>query len=158
LTFIAHGGMGISNPELMRLMEWNQMDAEDLVARLSRLEERVLKLENTSGGLGRPIGTAQAKRTSAKEFLMTKSVGSEVQKVLALAYFLERHEGLAVFNVSDLENAFRSAREKLPKNMNDAVNKNIARGFMMEAAEKKDSKKAWNLTSSGERFVESDMK
>jgi hypothetical protein len=134
------------------------MDTEDFDERLSRLEERVLKLENTSGGLGRPIGTAQAKRTSTKEFLMTKSVGSEVQKVLALAYFLERHEGLAVFNVSDLENVFRSAREKLPKNMNDAVNKNIARGFMMEAAEKKDSKKAWNLTSSGERFVDSDMK
>jgi len=27
----------------------------------------------------------------------------------------------------------------------------------MEAAEKKESKKAWNLTSTGERFVENDM-
>jgi len=59
--------------------------------------------------------------------------------------------------VADLENAFRSAREKLPKNMNDAVNKNIARGFLMGAAEKKDAKKAWNLTSTGERFVENEM-
>jgi hypothetical protein len=42
--------------------------------------------------------------------------------------------------------------------MNDAVNKNIGRGFFMEAAEKKDSKKAWQLTATGERFVETEMR
>jgi len=89
--------------------------------------------------------------------LLTKSLSSETQKVLALAYFAEREDGLASFNVSDLEAIFRAAREKLPKNMNDAVNKNVARGFIMEAAEKKDSKKAWQLTSTGERFVEEEM-
>jgi hypothetical protein len=132
------------------------MNAEDIVARLNSLESRVAKLEDASGP-GTQRGVTHVKKTSAKEFLLNKAVKSEVQKVLALAYFLERHESLAVFNVPDLENIFRSAREKLPKNMNDAVNKNIARGFIMEAAEKKDSKKAWNLTGSGERFVESDM-
>jgi hypothetical protein len=90
--------------------------------------------------------------------LLTKRIKAETQKVLALAYFLEREEGLASFNVPDLETAFRAAREKLPANMNDAVNKNIARGFLMEAKEKKDSKKAWHLTSTGERFVENNMK
>lgn len=137
--------------------ERSSMNAEDIVGRLSRLEERVSKLENARSSAA-PTGAAQIKKMSAKEFLMTKAVKSEVQKVLALAYYLERHENLTVFNVPDLESVFRSAREKLPKNMNDAVNKNIARGFMMEAAEKKDSKKAWNLTSSGERFVDNDMK
>jgi hypothetical protein len=29
---------------------------------------------------------------------------------------------------------------------------------MMEAKEKKDKLKAWNLTSTGERFVENDLK
>ena len=29
--------------------------------------------------------------------------------------------------------------------------------FIMEAAEKKDFKKAWQLTATGERFVEQDM-
>ena len=85
---------------------------------------------------------------------MTKSIKVETQKVLALAYFLEREEGLASFNVPDLEIAFRSAREKVPKNMNDAVNKNIARGFLMEAKAKKNLKKAWHLTATGEIFVE----
>jgi hypothetical protein len=100
---------------------------------------------------------ARQRRLSAKEFLLSKNLKSETQKVLALAYFLEREEGLTSFNVSDLESAFRSAREKLPKNMNDAVNKNIARGFVMGASEKKGSKKAWQLTSTGERFVEHNL-
>jgi hypothetical protein len=90
--------------------------------------------------------------------LLAKDVKADTQKVLALSYFLEREQGLSSFNVPDLEAAFRSAREKLPSNMNDAVNKNIARGFLMEAKDKKDSKKAWHLTSTGERFVENGMK
>jgi hypothetical protein len=61
------------------------------------------------------------------------------------------------FNVADLEATFRAAREKLPKNINDAANKNVARGFLMEAREKKDSKKAWQLTATGERSVEQEM-
>jgi hypothetical protein len=118
-------------------------------------EERISALEKLWRDGGAP--PVVQKKQSAKEFLISKSVGAETQKVLALAYYLERAEGLASFNVPDLEAIFRAAREKLPKNMNDAVNKNVARGFIMEAAEKKDSKKAWQLTASGERFVEQDM-
>ena len=88
---------------------------------------------------------------------MTKNIKAETQKVLALCYFLEHLEGLESFNVSDIELAFRGAKEKLPKNINDAVNKNITRGFLMEVAEKKNGIKAWCLTSSGERYLENDL-
>lgn len=94
---------------------------------------------------------------AAKEFLQTKKITSDTQKVVALGYFLEHVGGMESFNVADLEAAFRSAKEKVPKNMNDAVNKIIARGFLDEASEKKDSKKAWYLTSTGERYVETDL-
>ena len=120
-------------------------------------EERISALEKLLKGMEPGAPSVVQKKQSAKEFLMGKSVSADTQKVLVLAYYLERSEGLAFFNVPDLEAVFRSAREKLPKNMNDAVNKNVARGFIMEAAEKKDSKKAWNLTSTGERFVEQEM-
>ena len=133
------------------------METEGTISRLNKLEERVEKLEkyfvNTDTS-----AIARTRKQSAKEFLLTKSPKSEVQKVLALGYFLEHQEGVEFFNVSDLEATFRSAKEKLPKNLNDAVNKNIARGFMMEAKEKKDSKKAWHLTSTGERFIEEQAK
>jgi hypothetical protein len=128
---------------------------DELDQRVRNLEIRVKALEKRFEG---PVNPVRGKRQSAKEFLLSKSVQADTQKVLALAYFLEREEGLASFNVPDLEVAFRAAREKLPSNMNDLVNKNIARGFLMEAEEKKDSKKSWYLTSTGERFVENDMK
>jgi len=129
--------------------------SESMEARIRELEARVAALEMRLEG-GNPT-IAIGKRQSAKEFLLLRRISSETQKVLALAYFLEKHEALASLNVQDLESAFRSAREKLPKNMNDAVNKNVARGLLMEAREKKDSKKAWHLTATGERFVEEQL-
>ncbi len=122
----------------------------DHEARISALEKR---FENP----GLVAQAAREKKQSTKEFLLSKNISADTQKVLALGYYLERAEGLSSFNVPDLEAAFRAAREKLPKNLNDGVNKNVARGFIMEAAEKKDSKKAWHLTATGERFVEEDM-
>jgi hypothetical protein len=130
---------------------------DELDRRLRDLESRVEALERLFGDEG-VIRATRGRKQSAKEFLLTKSIKADTQKVLALAYFLEQEEGLASFNVPDLERAFRAAREKLPTNLNDAVNKNIARGFLMEAKEKKDSKKAWHLTSTGERFVQDHMK
>ena len=132
------------------------MDAVEIEQMLRDLEARVSALEKNLEGDRASV--AGAKKQSPKEFLLAKNPASETQKVLTLAYFLEHQKGLASFNVPDLEAAFRAAREKLPKNTNDAVNKNIARGFLEEAAEKKDSKKTWHLTSTGERFVENGMK
>jgi hypothetical protein len=129
---------------------------EKMEERLSSLETRVAALEKL---FQRPDAAALAreKDLSAKEFLIAKKTKSETQKVVALVYFLEHHQGVVPANVSDLESMFGQARETPPKNMNDAVNKNVARGFLMEAKEKKDSKKAWMLTATGEKFVEEGM-
>jgi len=131
--------------------------SNDISKTLLNHEHRIAALESLLGGTGAPGVLPPSKKQSAKEFLISKNVSVETQKVLALAYYLERASGITSFNVPDLESVFRAAREKLPKNMNDAVNKNVSRGFIMEAAEKKDSKKAWQLTVTGERFVEQEM-
>ena len=130
------------------------MDQQQIEQLLRKLESRVSALEKQ---FETELPAVPAKKESAKEFLLKKNIRSETQKVLALAYYAERHGGLVSFNVPDLEIAFRAAREKLPKNLNDAVNKNVARGLLMEAEQKKDSKKAWQLTATGERFVEQEM-
>jgi len=140
-------------------MTATKMNADPLLReRMHSLEERVKKLEDIllSASTDNAI-VAKQKKSSAREFLRTKQLKTETQKVLAFGYFLEYMEGMESFNVNDLETVFRSAKEKLPTNINDAVNKNIARGFLMEAAEKKDSRKAWCLTSTGEEFVQKDL-
>jgi len=121
------------------------------------LENRVKKLESIVLTQPAQFVSTPTKKLSAKEFLMTKKLTKETQKTLALGYYLEHLEGMASFNIPDLEKAFRFAKEKLPKNINDTVNKNIARGLLMEAADKKDTKKAWCLTVTGEHLVDKDF-
>lgn len=130
-----------------------EIDAEKIEKRLKVLEDKVEALEKQLSDSTTTL-LKETKKMSAKEFLLTKEFKSETQKVLVLAYFLEHIEGMTSFNVPDLEGGFRAAKEKIPLNMNDAVNKNIVKGFIMEAEVKKDSKKAWYLTSTGERHVE----
>ncbi|MCR4314020.1 MAG: hypothetical protein NUV84_02105, partial [Candidatus Uhrbacteria bacterium] len=77
----------------------------------------------------------------------------DVEKTLAIGYFLEAHQGLTAFNKNDLEQGFRAAKERVPANINDKVNKCIGNGHMMEAEEKKDNLKAWVVTSRGEGCV-----
>lgn len=125
---------------------------------IKELGDRVTKLE-MAGSFPRVerAGVLKKKSLSTKEFLMTKELKTETQKTLALGYYLEHTESMKSFNVGNLEAAFRSAKEKIPANMNDVVNRNIARGLIMEAAEKKEAKKAWVLTSTGEKYVEEEL-
>ncbi|MCP8304915.1 MAG: hypothetical protein H3Z50_05565 [archaeon] len=98
------------------------------------------------------------KKLSLKEFILLKKPKDYVQKTLAIGYYLEKYDGFTSFNVKNLEKGFRDAKEIVPKNINDKVIKNIAKGHMMETKEKNDKLKTWNLTSSGERFVENGFK
>jgi len=117
-------------------------------------EQRINKLETLIQSKPEVI----KKKISIKEFILSKNPKDDVQKTLIIGYYLEKYDNLSSFNAQDLENTFRSAKEQVPKNINYKVIKNIEKGYMMECKDKKDKLKAWNLTSSGERFVENDFK
>jgi hypothetical protein len=133
-----------------------------LSRRLDKIESDFIKLADEVAKMvfSQPIAALpkSQKQLSVKEFLLSKKAKSETQKTLLLGYFLENYLSFSSFNTSDLENVFRQAKEPLPKNINDTVNKNIAKGFLMEAAELKDNKKAWTLTNTGEMAVENNFK
>jgi len=119
---------------------------EDHERRISALEGMPEKLKS------------EGKKLSIKEFVLTKNPTDDVQRTLVIGYYLENFGGVEAFNVKDLTEGFRLARERVPLNMNDKVNLNISKGYLMKAGEKKDNLKAWVLTSSGERFVEGGWK
>ena len=119
---------------------------KDLQGRVGRLES---KFETD-----KPI---LDKKISIKEFILSKNPTNEVEKTLVIGYFIEKFEGVPSFNSSDLEEGFRSAKEPVPENINYKVIKNIQRCFLMEAKEKKDGKKAWHLTNSGEQNIENGL-
>ncbi len=132
---------------------------DEILKRISQLEERVNKLENVSQADRAEQPSADKQKTlSIKEFMLTKNVDNDVKKTLLIAYYIEEVTKSPSFNVEDLEKTYRLAKDPSPTNLNDKINKNIAKGFLMEATEKKDKKKAWELTTLGKKFVEEGLK
>lgn len=135
------------------------MENVNLKQRVSLLEERLNKIESKLLDTGTESSgqSMTTKKTSIKEFLMTKTLGDDVKRTLAISYFIEHMENTKPFNTDDLKKAFRSAKIQLPSNINDKINMNIRAGRIMEAEEKKEAKKAWELTATGEDFVENEL-
>jgi len=133
-------------------------DLKHLAERVHSLERRMAELEARHIDAVPLPSTGAGKNLSVKEFIIGKKPSNDVEKTLAIGYYLERHTGAASFNVDDLARHYQLAKEAAPANINDKVNLNIRKGHMAEAREKKDKKKAWMLTNSGEKFVESGFK
>jgi hypothetical protein len=124
------------------------------------LDARITKVEagavDASGD--KKAERASAKKLSIREFLLKHPPTTDVQRTLAVGYYLETHEGMSSFTKADLEKGYRDAKHNLPSNMSMNVKQCIKAGNMMEAKEKKDNKPAYVVTSTGEQFVESDYK
>jgi hypothetical protein len=125
-------------------------DIEDLRKSIQAHEKRISHLESVLKE--RPPQTA--KGISVKEFILDKKPSGDPNKTVTIGFYLERHRKVSPFTIKDLEQLFREAREPVPTNLNDVVNQNISKGFMMETETKKDGRKAWTLTATGEKFVE----
>jgi hypothetical protein len=128
---------------------------EDIFAAVKKLDNRVSKLET---GVGVPSGNADGnrpvgKKLSLKEFLIDRAPANAVQTTLAIAYYLEKFDGVSPVNASDLDRAFREAREPVPANINDKTNMCVKNGHLMEAKSKKDNLKAWLVTRTGDQLV-----
>jgi len=134
---------------------------EEIKATLARIEMRLDKIELTLSSDApvaktSPAQSAPAARgISAKEYVLQKNPSSDVQRTLVLGSFIEL-KGTESFTIDDLKQAFREARLKQPSNLNDKVNKNISKGYLMDA-ETKDNKRSWMLTASGQAIMDSGM-
>ncbi len=130
---------------------------EEIKKILDSHEQRIANLEKIQTSTNNDASNTVSKKLSLKEFLLSIKPESHVLKTLSIGYYLEKFGESAAFNTTDLENAFREAKESLPSNINQMVNENIKKGHIMEAKEKKNGLKSWVLTSSGEIFVETNF-
>lgn len=130
---------------------------EEILSTVKDLEQRVSRIEG--GAPTENVSTAErapasAKKISIKEFLIQAGPTNGVQTTLAIAYYLEKYDGVSPINAADIERGFRAAKEPVPSNINDKTNMCVKNGHLMEAEDKKDSMKAWVVTRSGEQVVE----
>lgn len=127
-----------------------------LEQKVDKLEKILLSVENVDNQ-----SKVDDKKVSIKEFLILNKADDKVdgvKRTLAIGYFMENIEKISPFNTDDFKKYFQLAKYPLPSNINDRVNMNIKNGHIMEATEKKENKKAWVLTSTGEKFVENKFK
>ncbi|MDP3012902.1 MAG: nucleotidyl transferase AbiEii/AbiGii toxin family protein, partial [Candidatus Subteraquimicrobiales bacterium] len=94
------------------------------------------------------------KKISLAEFLGTKNPKSHGDKILTFGYFLEKNRGYSAFNLNDIEACYKEARLPKTKNFSTYITQLIRDGYLVDAEEKKDNKKAWELTAGGLKYVE----
>jgi hypothetical protein len=94
-------------------------------------------------------GHTPAKTMSAAQFFRKITPKTDVDRVLAAGYFLEKFENQDSFVASEISATIRGAKIPPPRNTNDAINKNIKKGYMMPSGDK-EGKMAFVLTSDGE--------
>lgn len=129
---------------------------EAILSAIKNLDARVTLIETGSDGSvagQKAVTGAAVKKLSIKEFLLEKPPTTDIQRTLAIGYFLETHVGMASFTRADLEKGYSDAKEPAPSNIGVNINHCIKHGHMMEADEKKNNKTAYVITRSGEQFV-----
>jgi len=95
------------------------------------------------------------KEESLIEFLKKKGLKTHTDRVVGMAYYLDKYKGVDPFNVKDIEEIYEEARIQPPKNLSDIVAKQAKRGLFIEAKEKKDGLKAWRISAAGIEYIES---
>jgi hypothetical protein len=78
-----------------------------------------------------------SKKLSLKEFLIERPPATDIQRTLAIGYFLENNTGITAFTRGDLEKGYADARESPPSNIGMNIQRCIKQGHLMEAEEKK---------------------
>jgi predicted nucleotidyltransferase component of viral defense system len=101
-----------------------------------------------------PEQRGEHKRQSLSEFLKAKNPKTHGDKMLVFGYYLEKFENQNSFNLDDIERCYSAAKMPRTKNFGTYLAGLIRNGYLMEATEKKDNKKAWTLTQSGLDYVE----
>ncbi len=129
------------------------MTTEELIKKVIDLEARVVMLEQGKGTGAVPESVSRPK-VSIAEFLREKKPVTTVDKALVFAVFYERNSGAQSFGTEDLLTLWRQAKEALPANINDLINKNVKKGMIAEESMKKDGKKKWYVTGTGTDIVE----
>lgn len=110
----------------------------------------------TSEGRDLP-GSAMVARMQASEFLASLSLRSQLDQVEAVAYH-SLHSGQESVTRAEILDTLRKARLPRPKNLSDVIIKCIRRGHLVDAFEEKDRQKAWQITPTGEKYVEEQLK
>lgn len=94
-----------------------------------------------------------AQRMQISEFLAQANIRTETTRVTAILYH-HFHNGQVSSTRAEILQAYSSARIRQPTNLSDVIARCIRRGHIIEAPERKEGEKAWQITQTGEKYIE----
>lgn len=100
-----------------------------------------------------PLTDAVGKRLSPAEFLKKISHTNQLDRALALGYYLEKVEGFPSFTTKELAELSRQVKYPFA-NISESVSRLVGRGLMMSAGDKEGTR-AYALTATGESMIDS---
>lgn len=123
------------------------------------VEKHKLGLVSPSGSLPKSSISSGGETTqkfpkgmSAAQFFKKISPKTDLDRVLAAGYFIEKFKNQDNFTSSEIKETIREAKTPPPPNTSDSINKNIKKGYIMPSGDK-DGKMAFVLTSDGEEMI-----
>lgn len=93
------------------------------------------------------------------ELLASKNLKSHMDKVEAIAWHFLHQAGESCVTRKDILDAYSKARVPKPKNLTDVINQSVSakRAHLTEALKKKNGQKAWQITPTGEKYIEEQL-
>ncbi|MBN1431759.1 MAG: hypothetical protein JW931_03205 [Methanomicrobiaceae archaeon] len=123
-------------------------------AQIIEASGEIIELDN-SHDLSIPLLPENAKSyESIVSFLKGKGFNTDLERVLGVAFYIDQMEGNNYFTSKEIGEKFSEARLSKPKNINDAINRNISKGLMWESDEKKNGLKSFYITNDGIEFCQ----
>ncbi|MEI9475541.1 MAG: hypothetical protein WCO26_03065 [Deltaproteobacteria bacterium] len=92
------------------------------------------------------------KGMSVAQFFKKLSLKTDLDRVLAAGYFLEKFKNQDSFTASEVKDTIRGAKISPPINPSESISRNIKKGYIMPSGDK-EGKMAFVLTSDGEETI-----
>jgi hypothetical protein len=135
-------------------------DAQDPLTQIAFGEVlRMLLQQSSQSTVGQRDlkGALVVQRMQISEFLAQKKIRSETDRLSAILYH-QLHNGQNSSTRAEILQAYSSARIRQPTNLSDVIARCIRKGHVIEAPEREDGQKAWQITAAtGERYVEEEL-
>lgn len=128
-------------------------DKEFVEQKFKELLELKMATKEEIAPITKPIG--EGKKSALTEFLVSK--GADIthgDRILIFGYYLDKFENQQIFNIKDISDCYRKTRTQPTKNFSQYIAGLVRQGYLMDAPQKKDGNKAWQLTTKGMEYVE----
>lgn len=149
------------------------MNREDVTQKFTKAKELVSGIEEPYQGLALEVifrwlldqslgpvervspGTRLAVSPSMalNEFLASRKPTSHRDRVVLVAYYYLHSKNEPVTR-AEIDAAYTLARMARPQNLSDIIGKCVAKGYLMEHSVQKEGNRAWQITQTGEKYVE----